>query len=322
MPVDGDGELRRLFELAVGAQLRERTLDGFDVAVLFPDLVADTELVTVVRHALVLQRANLLAQGHFFQHQRIAGAGRFHLGRVRCLAPDILDLPLGGIALAHLLDKASLRLDGLPHAAVEGLLGRIAIDDDFEVIRVAVVELVALADDTAFTLFEVRRTPRRIEVMQRDQPFLRIHAGAHFGRGSQQDADGAGVDLREQVGLLLVGVGVMDEGDFLLRDAAIDEFLFQVIVDGEARLQRQQLIRRHAVQLFLRCAGNVGVVTLGRFHQLADTIRFLASGGFRGGQVDEDQLRALIRLPLVVDGRNATGCDVDLAVRVIRQLGE
>ena len=63
--------------------------------------------------------------------------------------------------------------------------------------------------------------------MKRHKALLRIHASAHFLGGSQRYANGTGVDLRKQFGLLVVGLCVVDGGDLLLRDSPVDEFCFR-----------------------------------------------------------------------------------------------
>ena len=105
--------------------------------------------------ALVLQGADALAQGHLFEDERVAARCRFHLGSVGSLAGHVLNLAGAGVALTHLLDEVGLTLDGLPHAAVQGLFGSVAVDPHLEPFRVAVIELVALADDPAFTLLQI-----------------------------------------------------------------------------------------------------------------------------------------------------------------------
>ena len=78
-------------------------------------------------------------------------------------------------------DEPGLGLQGLPHIGVERSFGDVAIDRHFLV-------LVALAEDAAFALFDLGRLPRGVEVMQGDQAFLDVGAGAHLLRAADQHA--------------------------------------------------------------------------------------------------------------------------------------
>ena len=61
-------------------------------------------------------------------------------------------------------------------------------------------------------------------MVQRDEAFLHVGAGAHFLRAADQHADLAIPDFLEQRLFLGVGVGVADGGDLLAGDASGDEF--------------------------------------------------------------------------------------------------
>ena len=86
--------------------------------------------------------------------------------------------------------------------------------------------------DAAVALFEVRGTPRAIEVMKGQEALLNVRARAHLLGGSQQDADFAAVHLPEQRDLVGVGLGLVDESDFRRWDAAPNEFAADVLVDA------------------------------------------------------------------------------------------
>src|SRR5690606_13454782 len=178
--------------LGVLAQIDQHAVGAFDAAAGHADGVAPAELLALVVGALVFQLADLPAPAHLFKDQRVAAGGGLHLGGVGSLAGHVLDLPYAGSALAHLLDEVGLALDGLPHAAIQGLLGGIAEDADLKPFRVALVQLVALADDAAFALLQIGRAPRGVKVVQAHQTVLHVGAGAHLGGGAEQEAHAAG----------------------------------------------------------------------------------------------------------------------------------
>ena len=105
-------------------------------------------------------------------------------------------------------DKAGLRLQCLPHIGVEAPFGDVAVDRHFLV-------LVALPEDAALALLDLGRLPGGVEMVQGDQPFLHVGAGAHLLRAADQHPDLAAADLIEQGSFLGVGVGVADGGDLL-----------------------------------------------------------------------------------------------------------
>ena len=268
--------------------------------------------------ALVLQGADALAQGHLFEDERVAARCRFHLGSVGSLAGHVLDLAGAGVALTHLLDEVGLALDGLPHAAVQGLLGSVAVDPHLEPFRVAVIELVALADDPAFALLQVGGAPRCIQVMQGHQPILHVHACAHLGGGAEQHAHAAATDFGKQISLLQVRLRVVDEGDLVSRDPTLHQLLFQVVIDGESRVEGVDLVRADLVQLGLGGLGHCRVITLGALDQITQLGGLVGAGTLRGGQVDKHQLGAAVSVPAVVIGLDVVGGVIDLAVRVVR----
>ena len=78
-------------------------------------------------------------------------------------------------------NKPGLGLEGLPHIGVERAFGDVAVDRHFLV-------LVALAEDAAVALLDLGRLPRGVEVMQGDQAFLDVGAGAHLLGAADQHA--------------------------------------------------------------------------------------------------------------------------------------
>ena len=75
--------------------------------------------------------------------------------------------------------------------------------------------------------------------MHGNQPILDVRPRPHLLRGAHQYPDAAAPYLREELVLLRLGVGIVDECDLLLRHALRDELLLYVIVNIEAALARR-----------------------------------------------------------------------------------
>ncbi|MCZ7537850.1 MAG: hypothetical protein M5T61_19270 [Acidimicrobiia bacterium] len=103
-------------------------------------------------------------------------------------------------------DERGLPFEGLPHVGVEAALGDVAQHSDFGV-------LVALAEDSAVALFDVGRTPGRVEVVHGDGAGLHVGADAHGLGGSDEDRHGAVATGGEELGLADVGSGVLHVAD-------------------------------------------------------------------------------------------------------------
>src|ERR1019366_1383467 len=78
--------------------------------------------------------------------------------------------------------------------------------------------LVALVFDAAVALLDVCRLPGRVEMVHPNQEVLHVGADPYLAGRTQDDADLAGADPREQFGLLGVVGRIMDRGDFLGRN--------------------------------------------------------------------------------------------------------
>ena len=112
-----------------------------------------------------------------------------------------------------------------PHTGVVSLFCRVIVDAYGEIVRVSLIEQVALTDDASIALFQVGRSPRSIKMMSCHKSLLHVHARAHLGGRANEDADSAGLHIAEQLALAEVGIGVMDEGYLFGRDALVDELL-------------------------------------------------------------------------------------------------
>ena len=127
----------------------------------------------------------------------------------------------------HLLDKARLGFQRLPHVRIEGALGHIAVDLHLFV-------RVALAQYSPFTLLDVARAPWRIEVMKCHKPSLDVGAGAHLFGGPEKYPHSARIHAIKEHLLGGVGLRVMDECNLSRRNARGDELRPDVVVNVES----------------------------------------------------------------------------------------
>ena len=114
--------------------------------------------------------------------------------------------------------------------------------------------LVACPDSPSVTLLQVGRSPRRIQMMDGDTPFLRIHARSEHGGGTEQHAHRSGVHGVYHRLARLVGLALLNETHLACRDAVVLRqlpFYLAVHIPSVARLVRPQ-IREHELRAFLR----------------------------------------------------------------------
>ena len=93
---------------------------------------------------------------------------------------------------------------------------------------------VALTDDAPAALLQITRPPRTVEVMERHEPVLHVHARAHFEGAAHEHTHLTGADFCKQLLLPRLGVGFMDERDLLAGDSSGDELFTDVVIYREA----------------------------------------------------------------------------------------
>ena len=170
---------------------------------------------------------------------------------------------------------------------------------------------VALPDDAPAALLQIARPPRAVEVVERHEPVLHVHARAHFEGAAHEDAHLTGAHLCKQLLLSDFRIRLMDECDLLAGNSSGDELFPDVVVDGKGRLlrpgfrvdSRLQRVKLRVVRAF--CGDPAA-------------LRRLALGG---GQVAEHELRQLVRLSVLPDAVDVVHAAIDLAVRIVRQVG-
>ena len=123
-------------------------------------------------------------------------------------------------------DKFLLALHKLVKVGVEGALGDIAVNVYLRV-------FVALPDNAPLPLLKVGRTPRAFEVVQGDELLLAVGAGAHALGAAQQDTHLTAPHFAEQIFLLHLALGVVDEGDLVFGNAQFQQFRANIIINAE-----------------------------------------------------------------------------------------
>ena len=169
--------------------------------------------------------------------------------------------------------------------------------------------MVALADNPAFSLFQITGPPGAVQVMQGDKPILDIHASAHFERASHENAHLSAAYLCKQFLLAGLGICIMDKGDFSGWDTAGNELGANIIIDAERRRSVSRL-GQHFQRPKLRAVKSA--CSFGHA---------LRGCGLWGGNVAKYKLGQLIRLSVPPDLEDVSDALVDLAFRVIRQHG-
>ena len=175
----------------------------------------------------------------FVHQQRVAGGEGFDFAVGQGGVADVADLAGVEAAADDLADEPGLAFEGLPGVAVEAGLGHVPVDLDLGV-------EVALAQDAAFALGDVGGPPGGVEVVQGDGPVLHVGADAHLLGGADQDGDAAVAAGGEQLGLVPVGLGFVDEPDRVAGHAAGGELAAELVVDvpavaGGAEVAEHQL---------------------------------------------------------------------------------
>ena len=141
--------------------------------------------------------------------------------------------------------------------------------------------------------------------MERHQPVLHVGSSAHLGGAAQQDPHLPGADFGEQVFLLHLRFGFMDERNLFRRHTFRNELLPDVVINRKGRpglrlrCRFLQSVKQRIVQLFRRLFRRTGL--LGR------------------GNIAEHQLGQLIRLSVPPDLHDIVHALVDFSPRLVRQ---
>ena len=147
--------------------------------------------------------------------------------------------------------------------------------------------------------------------MERHEPVLHVHARAHFEGAAHEHPHLTGADFCKQLLLPCFGVCLMDECNLLAGDSSGNELFPDVVVDGKGWLLRFGFRVNGSLQ-------RVKLRAVRAFRGDPAALRRLALGG---RQVAEHELRQLLRLPVLPDAVDVVHAQIDLAVRVVRQVG-
>ena len=138
-----------------------------------------SNLVLHFKYCVAVFRSQYPQFLHFiFKHQLlfdtvIASTKCLDLGISECLLVYIFALSRGSLTRHDLRDKPLLVLQCLVGISVERAFGDITED-------LNILVFIALSDDTSGALFKVGRSPRNIEVMDCNKPFLYVSTCTHF----------------------------------------------------------------------------------------------------------------------------------------------
>ena len=241
------------------------------------EIGADTILLLGVGGAQSREPDQLRVHLGFLNHKRIARRDGLHLGIGQSSGVQILKPSDGHVTAHDLGDELRLRLQRLPHVGVKAALGDVAehLHDGI---------LVSLPENAPFALLHVCRSPRRVQVMQGNQPFLHVRPRPHLLRAAEQDADFARTHITEQRQLGNVRIVILNEGDFRVRDAEFFQLLRHVVIDGEALIFRRREVAKHELGGTLRFGFLPDVENLfdGQIHF---ALRFVRCGRFHQPEI-------------------------------------
>ena len=173
------------------------------------------------------QLGHLNVQIHLFFNHGVAAGQRLDLGIRKRLFVYIFGRTDRRFAGHNLRYKFLLALHKLVKVGVEGALGDIAVNVYLRI-------FVALPDNAPLPLLKVGRTPRAVEVVQGDELLLAVGASAHALGAAQQDTHLTAPHFSEQVFLLYLALGVVDEGDLVFGNTQFQQFCVNIIINAES----------------------------------------------------------------------------------------
>ena len=182
--------------------------------------------------------------------RKVVGFQQFQLGHLNVeihlfldhgvAAGQCLDLGIRKRLLVHIFGGADRRFAGhnlrykfllgfyqLIQVGIEGALGDIAVNVYLRI-------FVALPDNAPLPLLKVGRTPRAFEVVQGDELLLAVGASTHALGAAQQDTHLTAPYFAEQVFLLRLALGVVDEGDLVFGNTQFQQFRANIIINAES----------------------------------------------------------------------------------------
>ena len=154
------------------------------------DVVLQAVLLALVIGLHQPQPRHVHVEVHLFADALVSGAQRLDLGIGERRLVNILTASHRGFAGHDLGDEFLLIFHRLPEVSVEGRFRDIAVD-------VYLLVAVALPDDAPAALLQITRPPRAVEVVERHEPVLHVHARAHFEGAAHEHTHLTGAHLCE-----------------------------------------------------------------------------------------------------------------------------
>ena len=204
-------------------------LSGIGQSVGFPLGLARGQLLDII---LDLQQPHeVLVSG---------GQGAVVGHRVRPLRLQRFGLADLRVSVIELLDELGLTEQDTPGIAVIRAESDVLVDGYLLV-------LVTLTDNPATLLLQISRSPRHVDVMQRDRARLDVSPGAHFRGVADHHIDQAIVAVIEQLKFLFVPL--VDESDAVAIHASGYQLIADPVIDAEpARLVGHTLVTEHDLE--------------------------------------------------------------------------
>ena len=175
------------------------------------------------------QFADLNIQVHLF----------LDVGIARC---QCLDFGIGQCGIVHIIAGTDRRFrshdlgnellfifQNLPHIRIKRIFRDITIDFHLLI-------PVSLPKNTSLLLFQVRRLPRAVQMMQGNQSILNIGSCAKFRRRPHQNTHLSSAHLCKQVCFFRFGVVLVNERHFFTGNTSRHQFLPHIIVDVECTI--------------------------------------------------------------------------------------
>ena len=175
------------------------------------------------------QLTDLNIQVHLFLDVGIAGCQclDFGIGKGRIIYIIAgTDRRFGSHDLAY---ELLLIFQNLPHVRIKRIFSDVTIDFHLLI-------PVSLPENTSLLLFQVRRLPRAVQMMQGNQSILNIGSCAKFRRRPHQNTHLSSAHLCKQVCFFRFGVVLVNERHFFTGNTSRHQFLPHIIVDVECTI--------------------------------------------------------------------------------------
>ena len=180
LSTNANGELLRLvaFVVLLHVSLKPMSFCQFQILLSHLDDTILSEVLTPLMCQLqVAQMVQVRLNLHLFLDKRVPGSYGQHFVRSHHHIASVFHLPDRRVASTSLCNELRLFSDRLPHVFIEGVHGRITMHlhgDTLLFIH------VPLSDDASFSLLNVSRAPRAINVMESKESFLYVQPGPHL----------------------------------------------------------------------------------------------------------------------------------------------